>query len=177
MHYCFTRDALESILTLVDVADVELHSDTTCDAWNDLAVSMRLQTGKDLGARMLHALDAALAADRPRAMIVGSDAPTLPAGHLRDLLAADADVALGPSEDGGYYAISCRKVHPEMFRGVSWSVTSTLAETVKAVETCGLSVVTGRTWFDIDSPQDLQRLRRSANLPRHTRAWLASHGN
>ena len=30
-------------------------------------------------------------------------------------------VALGPAEDGGYYAICCRRTHPAMFAGVAWA--------------------------------------------------------
>ena len=80
---------------------------------------------------MLHALRRALAAGRPQAMIVGSDVPTLPAGHLSRLLRAKVDVALGPAVDGGYYAIACRKTHPRMFAGVEWSGARALHDTVR----------------------------------------------
>jgi hypothetical protein len=103
-------------------------------------------------------------------MIVGGDAPSLPASHIQALLAIDADVALGPSEDGGYYAICCRRTHPAMFEAVEWSSSRTLDDTVQAARKAGLSVAFGPTWFDIDSAEDLARL---GAVPRHTAAVLA----
>ena len=70
---------------------------------------------------MIHALEAGLDSGYQRVMIIGSDAPTLPAAHVSALLAADADIAFGPAEDGGFYAISARRVDPAMFDGVAWS--------------------------------------------------------
>ena len=54
---------------------------------------------------MIHALQVGLDSGYERVMIIGSDAPTLPAAHVSALLAADADITFGPAEDGGFYAI------------------------------------------------------------------------
>lgn len=145
---------------LEGLGDLELHTDVATEAWPQAAVR-RLQVEGDLGARMYHALEAALGQGRPRVMIAGSDAPQLPAAQLRDLLNADADVALGPAEDGGYYAISCRRIHPRMFEGVRWSTRSALSDTAAAVLRCALSVHVGAPWYDIDTPEDLGRLPES----------------
>lgn len=160
---------------LTPQADLELQTDALTDAWHDIEVARSVQVTGDLGRRMLHALDRALAAGRPQAMIVGSDVPTLPAGHLSRLLRAKADVALGPAVDGGYYAIACRKTHPRMFAGVEWSGARALHDTVRAAEACGLTVELGETWFDIDSPEDLVRLASSPNLPPDTWGWFRRH--
>ena len=47
-------------------------------------------------------------------MALNSDGPTLPAGHLRQALDQldQADVVLGPGEDGGYYLIGLRATPP-----------------------------------------------------------------
>lgn len=90
--------------------------------------------------------------------ILGSDSPTLPVEHIRALLKCDADVALGPTLDGGYYGIGCRKVQQPMFDGVRWSTSEALRGTIHSVERCGLSYALGPEWFDIDRPEDLVRL-------------------
>ena len=159
LHEAFVRDMLAMLATHAGAADIELHTDIPTDAWSDLAVARALQPDGDLGERMYLTLEAALRAGRPQAMIVGSDAPTLPAAHISLLLAAAADVALGPCRDGGYYAIACRRVHPRMFRGVQWSHQETLQATIRACRACGLSVEIGEEWFDVDVPEDLDRLR------------------
>jgi glycosyltransferase A (GT-A) superfamily protein (DUF2064 family) len=103
---------------------------------------------------MLEALQSA-----PHTMVVGSDAPAIPEGHLRMLLASTADVALGPTEDGGFYAIATRRTHSAMFTGVEWSSGLELRQTIRACEACGLTVELGPRWFDIDTPEDLERAR------------------
>src|SRR5260370_5799782 len=121
---------------------------------------------------MLPALSKALARGREQVCIVGSDAPTLPPTHLPALLSSPADVALGPCEDGGYYAIACRRTHAAMFQGVQWSSADALSQTECAARACGLSVERGPSWYDVDRPEDLSRLLHDADLPARVRAWF-----
>ena len=102
-------------------------------------------------------------------MILGSDSPTLPREHVQRLLNSTADVALGPCEDGGYYAIACRRLHPEMFAGVEWSTPHVLEQTERAARAAGLSVERGDLWYDVDGPEDLMRVMQEPVLPPCTR--------
>src|SRR5712692_6138755 len=172
LHEAFVLDTLDELLTMGDFADIEIHTDIRTDVWRRPRVTVREQSTGDLGLKMLHALSAALTQGRERVCIVGSDAPTLPQAHLRALLTSAADVAIGPCEDGGYYAIACRRTHPQMFHGVEWSSPLALAQTEDAAQHCGLSVDRGPLWYDVDRPEDLLRLRVDAGLPAHTRGWF-----
>jgi glycosyltransferase A (GT-A) superfamily protein (DUF2064 family) len=134
-----------------------------------------LQVEGDLGIRMLHALNAALSEDRPQAVIVGTDAPTLPASHLETALSSPADVTLIPTDDGGYCVIACRRTDPGMFHGVRWSGPATLEDTLRTAWKCGLTTAVGPSWFDVDTFTDLARLAAGASLPRHTAAWIAKN--
>jgi uncharacterized protein len=176
LHRAFVLDMLDKLLTLGDLADIELHTDIETDAWKLPGVSRRTQSGADLGLKMLHALSAGLDQFREQVCIVGSDAPSLPPAHLRALLASPADLALGPCEDGGYYAIAARRTHREMFHGVEWSSTRALAQTERAAEAAGLSVARGPVWYDVDLPEDVLRLEHDANLPLNTRQWFETVG-
>lgn len=138
--------------------DVELHTDVETSAWRRHDVPRKLQCAGDLGDRILYALESALHAGRPQVTILGADVPTLPLALIEDLLALDADVALGPAEDGGYWAITCRRTHPEMFAAVEWSTSAARAQTLAACQTCGLTTALGGEWFDVDEPADLDRL-------------------
>ncbi len=139
-------------------ADVELSTDEPTEAWREFAVARSVQCAGQLGERIRAALEQALAAGRPKALILGSDSPGLPAAHIRALLASPANACLGPVDDGGFYAIACNKIAPAMFEGVRWSTGATLSDTVKALTSCGLSVELGPAWFDVDRPEDLTRL-------------------
>jgi rSAM/selenodomain-associated transferase 1 len=156
LHRRLVRAALAR---LAAVGPVELHTDVATDAWPEFAGPRIVQAEGDLGARMLAAL-----ASGGHVLIVGSDAPGVPDGYLNALLASTADIALGPTEDGGFYAIAARRTHPEMFAGVAWSSGSELRQTIQACERCGLTVQIGPRWFDIDTPEDLERARAASIL-------------
>jgi glycosyltransferase A (GT-A) superfamily protein (DUF2064 family) len=75
-----------------------------------------------------------LQAGYERVVIVGGDIPTLPLAHLEDAFALLADpqhdVVIGPSEDGGYYLLGARRLHPTLFANITWSTASVFAETL-----------------------------------------------
>ncbi len=175
LHACFVDDVLTKLDGFRNVAEVELHTDSLTEAWRDYPYRRALQSGKDLGERMLGAIERAFAEGRPRVLLVGTDSPDLPLEYLQEMLESEADVSLGPTEDGGYYAIGCRRAHRRMFDGVEWSTGLVLEQTQRATEAMGLRVALGRGWYDVDGPADLVRLVTSKTPPRTTE-WLKKHG-
>lgn len=173
LHEAMVWDALEMLDGLSDVADVELHTDVPTESWSEFPYPREQQPSGDLGFRLHDTLRRALESGRPRAVILGSDSPGVQASQVRSLLFSDADVKLGPTEDGGFYGISARRTMPGMFEGVRWSTLSTLGDAQESLLRCGLSVEVGDSWFDIDEPQDLLKLSEVETVGRHTAAWLA----
>ena len=165
LHRAFVADMLAKLAEFKDLADIELHTDIPTDAWNEAGVTRDLQAAGELELKLLHALAAAVGSGRPQAMILGSDSPTLPRGHIQRLLDSTADVSVGPCDDGGYYAIACRRVHPKMFAGVVWSTSRVMEQTECAARAAGLTVERGDLWYDVDGPEDLARLMREPALP------------
>ena len=176
LHCAFVADTIAKLCEFRNIADIEIHTDTITDAWKDLGVTRQVQTPGDLALKLFHALADALCAGRPQVVIFGSDSPTLPHGHIQRLLDSAADVTLGPCEDGGYYAIACRRADPQMFAGVQWSTRHVLEQTERAARACGLSVERGDVWYDVDEPKDLSRLAAEPDLPHHTRQALRAKG-
>jgi uncharacterized protein len=158
VHAEFVRRTLQIVCAFSGEAELELCLDAPCTAWSEFEIRRSLQHEGDLGVRIYAALARGLAAGHPNVIILGSDSPTLPPEHIRFLLTSNADVALGPTRDGGYYGIACRKIMPNMFDAVRWSTGEALADTVGALRRCGLSHVLGREWFDVDTPEDLRQL-------------------
>ncbi len=139
------------------------------------------QEGPDLGARLANCFDHLLEQGYAGAVAVDSDTPTLPAEFLEQALALiatpDVDVVVGPSEDGGYYLIGLRRAHRELFDEIAWSTPMVLPETVRRAEAKGLRVASLPRWFDVDTADDLERLKASLHAadgagPRHTRRFL-----
>lgn len=157
LHQRLVAGVWARVRELAEMADCELHLSGETDAWPE-AMPRHQQTAGDLGDRMLYAMERRIREGRPRVAIVGGDIPELPLDALRALLAADADVALGPARDGGYYAICCRRTHPAMFAGVRWSTPHTLADTIGACVRLGFTVSIGQPWHDVDTVEDLDLL-------------------
>lgn len=147
-------------------------------AWleGELARPVQPQPPGDLGARIEGALRDGI--DRTgRALVLGSDAPTIPLGHLRSALAAldRADLVLGPAADGGFWVIGARAPLP-LGTGVRWSSRHTLADTLARARGAGLTIELVAPWYDVDTPADLELLRVHLALrpgaARHTAAAL-----
>jgi len=121
------------------------------------------QRGVDLGDRLANSLGKLLASGHGAAVAIDSDTPTLPVSFLQqavDLLTTpDIDLVLGPTHDGGYYLIGLRVVHRELFETMAWSTSTVLSETKRRASVKGLRVACLPPWYDIDTPEDLGRLR------------------
>jgi uncharacterized protein len=113
-----------------------------------------------LGARIERML-ARVLEDHRLAVALGADAPGLPRDHLATVLGLPGDFALGPSEDGGFWALRAARVVSGMLDRVPWSSATTAAETSRALQAHGAAVSWGPTWWDIDTPDELVRFRRT----------------
>lgn len=127
--------------------------------------TMRGQGEGDLGERMSRAASEAFKAGTRRVVFVGTDCPTLTGEDVVDAFDAlgDADVVLGPAEDGGYWLIGLRQHAPVLFREIPWSTARVLAVTEARARAAGLSVGILKAMADIDTLEDWRRwLRESA---------------
>jgi uncharacterized protein len=109
-----------------------------------------------LGARMARALESF--ADERGALLVGTDLPSLPLAalsRLYALLLQRHPLVLGPSLDGGYYAVGVRGEVPPIFTGIRWGSTRVFAETVKRIKFAKRRLAMGPVWHDVDRWPDL----------------------
>jgi len=136
-------------------------------------VSVGYQMGDDLGERMLTAFQDTLKAGFRQVVIIGSDAPHIPPDYIHQAFEAmiAVDVVLGPADDGGYYLIGCRRLHPRLFRGIRWGTGDVLAATRRRIEDGRISCHELPVWYDVDTPadavrlwRDLESLRRGGDL-------------
>ncbi len=128
--------------------------------------SVFAQSGADLGARMRDAFERMLEAGFARCAIIGSDAPQLGRERVEQAFdaLADADVVLGPAEDGGYYLIAAKAPH-DLFRGIAWSTSGVLAATLERASALGLRVSLLERELDVDEERDLAALRALLGRP------------
>jgi hypothetical protein len=94
-------------------------------------------------------------------VLVGTDCPALTADYLAQafaLLDGGADAVVGPAEDGGYILIGLRRTDKRLFDGVAWGTASVLDETRARLAALGWSWQELETLWDVDRPEDLERL-------------------
>jgi hypothetical protein len=134
------------------------------EARDRLGVALARQPEGDIGARMLAAFSAA----RGPLVLTGTDCPVLEPDDLRAALAAlrdGADAALCPAEDGGYGLIVMARPLPVLFEGVPWSTAEVMPATLARAAGAGLKVAMLRTIWDVDVPEDVDRLAASGLMP------------
>lgn len=146
-----------------------------------------VQAGPGLGAAIAAAVRRAADVGADRAVVVSGDNPDLPAGHLCAAIAAldDASAVLGPTDDGGYHLIGVRwrsapvggwprrpvaaRIHRRLSRAlasVRMGGHDAAGATRQALERAGFSVAESPRWPDLDTVDDLDRLRtRLAGAP------------
>jgi hypothetical protein len=144
------------------------------------------QRGEGLGERLDDVVACAFSRGLGPLLLVGADSPTLPpaflAAALEGLTRGRADVALGPTEDGGYYAVGMRRTAPGLFDSVEWSTPRAYMQTARNALRLNLCLLELPPWYDVDTPADLARLRAELDADEAARGrapstseWLRSH--
>jgi rSAM/selenodomain-associated transferase 1 len=130
------------------------------------AWTQRIQQGKDLGERLTGAFRNAFEDGIERVVVVGSDSPTVPLDCVHEAFSelGRYDAVIGPSLDGGYYLLGCSRFIPEIFQGVSWGKVTVLRETADALQRAQKSFNYLIDWYDIDTDEDLMRLREEISF-------------
>ena len=135
------------------------------------------QVAGDLGTRLTAAFRHVFADGGRQVVALGVDSPTLPWQLVSRAFTAlrRADVVLGPTEDGGCFAIGLRRLPPRFFAGIAWSTDAVCRQLAAHAARHGLTVRQLPVWYDIDTIGDVERhwasLARSRVAPR-TRRWL-----
>ncbi|TDQ33302.1 TIGR04282 family arsenosugar biosynthesis glycosyltransferase [Zeaxanthinibacter enoshimensis] len=125
------------------------------DHWEAAAYEKKLQEGEDLGERMENAFKAGFAAGFEQIIIIGSDLYDL---NSRDILQAfealdSSEVVIGPAQDGGYYLLGMKKLHPPVFRDKNWGINSVLQDTYRDLDEVNVTKLQLRN--DVDVYEDI----------------------
>lgn len=114
----------------------------------------------DLGSRMQQVMDNALAHGAQQVVLLGTDVPQMTVRH--PAMAFDAltghDLVLGPTGDGGYWLVGCRKP-AAIFQGVAWGTAAVLEQTLALAKEQGLTNCLLPPLADMDTEADLKAWR------------------
>lgn len=163
LYAAFLQDALDVYLGLE--ADVRLYfgpSDQEIPTeFQPAGVSVHWQKGEGLGARMAAAFAETFVAGYKKAVIIGTDHPTLPEAFVQQsfhVLDGSKAISIGPSEDGGYYLLGMNTFYPQVFQNMTYSHDQVFRQTLDRAEATGADIHVMPEWYDIDDPETLMRL-------------------
>ena len=142
------------------------HHEFFLNILNQRCVELNKQTGNNLGERMAHAIQNALKQYR-YAMVIGTDAPCLTPEYVEtaiEALSSGADIVIGPAQDGGYVLIGMTRFHAELFNNIDWGTGQVLQQTLDKARHANLSVHQLPILWDVDTPDDLEKIRQDAQL-------------
>lgn len=119
--------------------------------------TVAVQTGSDLGIRMLNAFEEVKKQGFEKICIIGTDCPDVSTGLLEEAFHEldNSDLVVGPAFDGGYYLLGMKQIHARLFGKKNWSTPSVLDSTLADAEKAGLSSALLRKLRDIDDTDDL----------------------
>jgi rSAM/selenodomain-associated transferase 1 len=124
------------------------------------------QSDGDLGARMFASLSCALS-ESASAILVGTDCPALTPHVLRRaarVLETGSEAVFVPTEDGGYALVGLTRCDPRLFDAISWGSTTVMSDTREHLQALGWRWAELETLWDVDTPEDYERLVASRLL-------------
>jgi glycosyltransferase A (GT-A) superfamily protein (DUF2064 family) len=104
-------------------------------------------------------------------VLIGGDCVSLGAAELRaafDLLAAGQNAVLGPAADGGYVLIGLRQPLSGAVSGHRLEYAGSIGGDPPPAQAGGLDWAELPTGWDVDTPADLRRLRRTIRSPKYS---------
>jgi rSAM/selenodomain-associated transferase 1 len=134
----------------------------TKDEWPPNMYQKDIQQGDGLGAKMNNAFQKAFNENYKKVVLIMPDCPKMSDTLVEKAFKSldDHDFVLGPTNDGGYYAIGMKELTPEIFENKSYSTDKVLEETTQQIE------MLKKTWFklpvlvDVDMEEDLGKLEK-----------------
>ena len=171
LYHCFLLDKLEQVRGLEGVCPVVAYTPHDSDNFfkSILPEGFILipQTGDDLGERLANVSRSLFEQGYEKVVILDSDSPNLPSGYIYDSLECldKADAVIGPCLDGGYYLIGLSGHMPELFRDIPWSTGKVMGATLERAASMGISVSLIDEWYDVDTWEDVMRLKIDLEKP------------
>lgn len=185
-YRCLLQDTLAAARCVPDIDRAIAYLPLGVEAFfNEIApdFALMLQKGATLSERLNNAVNEALAQGYSAVAVMSSDIPLVKPDYITQAFAAlanGADVAMGASDDGGYYILVLKSSQPNLFLPIIMSTPTVVAETLAAAAAANLHVHHVPNVADVDVPDDLIKLqdelmRLPASVAAHSRQWLKQH--
>ena len=123
------------------------------------SVTLRKQSGSDLGERMFNGASEALKKHQ-HCIVIGTDAPALGKRVIQqaiETLRDDKNVIFVPAEDGGYVLVGMNQSYDVLFQKIDWGTPEVMPQSRKRLDENSISYYELEPCWDIDRLEDYQR--------------------
>lgn len=137
------------------------------DIWDNKVYRKKLQTGIDLGERMLNAFKDGFRAGFGQIIVIGSDMYHLTQEELEKAFSQlyDHDYVVGPAEDGGYYLLGMKRLNEKLFENKTWGTDTVLSDTLNDLTTENLALLAEKN--DVDYYEDIKDIKAFEPFLKH----------
>ncbi|CAM1351830.1 TIGR04282 family arsenosugar biosynthesis glycosyltransferase [Tenacibaculum crassostreae] len=126
------------------------------DIWDATTYQKHQQQGESLGMRMQNAFQQAFDNSYEKVLIIGSDLYDLQEKHITEAFEKlhTNEVVIGPAEDGGYYLLGMKKLHPTIFQNKEWGTSTVREDTLNDLQNESVHLL--ETLNDVDVFEDIK---------------------
>ena len=126
------------------------------DLWNATVFQKKKQVGEDLGERMQNAFAEGFHLGYSKIIIIGSDLYDIETKDLEQAFNVlnNHEIVIGPAEDGGYYLLGMKQLHPKLFKNKNWGTATVLQDTINELKKSNYKLLEKRN--DVDLYSDIK---------------------
>tara|TARA_B100002049_G_scaffold75268_2_gene55339 strand:+ start:1126 stop:1746 length:621 start_codon:yes stop_codon:yes gene_type:complete len=126
------------------------------DLWNAAVFQKKKQVGEDLGERMQNAFAEGFHLGYSKIIIIGSDLYDIETKDLEQAFKVlnNHEIVIGPAEDGGYYLLGMKQLHPKLFKNKNWGTATVLQDTINELKKSNYKLLEKRN--DVDLYSDIK---------------------
>lgn len=155
---------IHSLSQKIKVDKIIYYSDNIImdDIWKE-DYKKELQSGADLGEKMMNAFKDGFALGYTKAVIIGTDCPSLNEDIINDAFhnLNSHDIVIGPAYDGGYYLLGIKMLYSTLFQNILWSTSEVFDQTTSKIQNLNLSYFILPQLHDIDEEKDIIHFKLS----------------
>lgn len=147
VHITKTLDAVKAVYYSENIWDD--------DIWDATIYQKKLQSDGDLGVKMTNAFKDGFEAGFEKIIIIGSDMYDLNKSDIENAFSKlnEAEVVIGPAEDGGYYLLGMKSLEINVFKDKEWGTETVLKETLNDLQHKKITLLDVKN--DVDYYEDI----------------------
>jgi len=137
------------------------------DIWSSDVYQKKLQTGNDLGERMLNTFKEGFQAGFENIIIIGSDMYHLKQSDLENAFSKfrNHNYVVGPAEDGGYYLLGMNSLKTDLFQNKDWGTNTVLQDTLSDIKNEKVALLDEKN--DVDYYEDIKDIKTFEPFLKH----------